>query len=133
VGTSKTQCNSSAFNDSSLPYIHKVFLRYSEFEGVIWCRFDTSRQTDHLSYATCNEGVPRRPKMHIKHFKSLWSLYVPPVLKFTNSTFCPRQCIYVFCVDLRNNSDYFPIQHKMIGFCKRDGMCLLRGKKWILK
>ena len=21
------------------------------------------------------------------------------------------QCIYVFCVDLRTNSDYFPIQH----------------------
>ena len=27
--------------------------------------------------------------------------------------FCvlPTQCIYVFCVDLRTNSDYFPIQH----------------------
>ena len=23
----------------------------------------------------------------------------------------PTQCIYVFCVDLRTNSDYFPIQH----------------------
>ena len=23
------------------------------------------------------------------------------------------QCIYVFCVDLRTNSDYFPIQHQM--------------------
>ena len=23
----------------------------------------------------------------------------------------PAQCIYVFCVDLRTNSDYFPIQH----------------------
>ena len=23
----------------------------------------------------------------------------------------PTQCIYVFCVDLRINSDYFPIQH----------------------
>jgi len=27
-----------------------------------------------------------------------------------NSTFCPTQCIYVFCVDLGTNSDYFPIQ-----------------------
>ena len=25
-----------------------------------------------------------------------------------NSTFCPHSCIYVFCVDLRTNSDYFP-------------------------
>ena len=23
----------------------------------------------------------------------------------------PTQCIYVFCVDLRTNSDYSPIQH----------------------
>jgi hypothetical protein len=23
----------------------------------------------------------------------------------------PTQCMYVFCVDLRTNSDYFPIQH----------------------
>jgi len=23
----------------------------------------------------------------------------------------PAQCIYVFCLDLRTNSDYFPIQH----------------------
>jgi len=23
----------------------------------------------------------------------------------------PTQCIYVFCVDLKTNSDYFPIQH----------------------
>ena len=23
----------------------------------------------------------------------------------------PTQCICVFCVDLRTNSDYFPIQH----------------------
>src|SRR5215831_8828615 len=32
-------------------------------------------------------------------------------LTLNNSTSCPQQCIYVFCVDLRTNSDYFPIQH----------------------
>jgi len=31
-------------------------------------------------------------------------------LTFSNSTFCP-ECIYVFCVDLRTNSYYFPTQH----------------------
>ena len=25
----------------------------------------------------------------------------------------PTQCIYVFCVDLRKNSHYFPIQHQL--------------------
>ena len=44
----------------------------------------------------------------------------------------PTQCIYVFCVDLRTNSDYFPIQHKLVGFCNRDGECLLRGTDWVL-
>ena len=36
--------------------------------------------------------------------------YVPPALTYRNSVFCPK-CIYVFCVDLRTNSGYFPIQH----------------------
>ena len=28
----------------------------------------------------------------------------------------PTQCIYVFSVDLRTNSDYFPMQHQLTGF-----------------
>ena len=39
----------------------------------------------------------------------------------------PTQCIYVFCVDLRTNSDYFPIQHLLTGFIT-ETMCLLRGR-----
>jgi hypothetical protein len=44
------------------------------------------------------------------------TLYSPVVtiyttsLTFNNSTFCP-QCVYVFCVDLRTNSDYFTVHH----------------------
>ena len=51
--------------------------------------------------------------MQISYFtsKAQWSLYIPPDLTFSNSTFCPHSCIYVFCVDLRTNSDHFPIQH----------------------
>ena len=45
----------------------------------------------------------------------------------------PTQCIYVFCVDLRTNSDYFPIQHQLAGLYNRDGVCLLRGTDWIFK
>ena len=55
-----------------------------------------------------------------------WSLYVPHsghYMHRTVVTICttkfntqklhvlPTKCIYVFCVDLRTNSDYFPIQH----------------------
>ena len=32
----------------------------------------------------------------------------------------PTQCIYVFCVDLRTNSHYFPIEHQLNGFYNRD-------------
>jgi len=39
---------------------------------------------------------------------------------------------YVFCVDLRKNSDYFTIQHKLVGFYNGDGRCLLRGTDWVL-
>jgi hypothetical protein len=31
----------------------------------------------------------------------------------------PTQCIYVFCVDLRTNSDYFPTQHNLRSECAR--------------
>jgi hypothetical protein len=43
------------------------------------------------------------------------------------------QCIYVFCVDLRTNSDYFPVQHWLVSFYNRDGVCLLRGTFYILR
>jgi len=41
----------------------------------------------------------------------------------------PTQCIYVFCVDLRTNSDYFHIQQQLTA----DGVYLLRGTDWIIK
>jgi len=34
---------------------------------------------------------------------------------------------------LRSNGDYFSIQQLLIGFCNRDGVCLLRGVKRIFK
>ena len=37
----------------------------------------------------------------------------------------------MFCVDLRINSNYFPIQHLLTGVNNRDGVCLLRGTDWI--
>jgi len=42
--------------------------------------------------------------------------------QFNIQKFCilPTQCIYVFCVDLRTNNDYFHIQHSLTGFYNRD-------------
>jgi hypothetical protein len=33
----------------------------------------------------------------------------------------PTQCIYVFCVDLRTNSDYLTVQHWLVGFYNLEG------------
>ena len=55
------------------------------------------------------------------------ALYSPVVTICTVSLTWISEQIYVFCVDLRTNSDYFPIQNKLTGFCKRNGVCLLRG------
>jgi hypothetical protein len=55
--------------------------------------------------------------MHHMHRTRVVTLY-SPVDTLCTSWFniqqfyvLPTQCIYVFCVDLRTNSDYFPIQH----------------------
>jgi hypothetical protein len=66
----------------------------------------------------------------------LWGLWLLPricttSLTFNNSTFCPHSVIYVFCVDLRTNSDYFPIQYWLTGFYNWESECLLRGTDWV--
>jgi len=40
-----------------------------------------------------------------------WLLYVPLDVAQKNDTFSQLECIYVFYMDLRTNSDSFPIQH----------------------
>ena len=44
----------------------------------------------------------------------------------------PTHCIYVFCVDLRTNSDLCHLQHKLIAFYNRDEKCLQRGRYCVL-
>ena len=44
----------------------------------------------------------------------------------------PTLCIYVFCLDLRTNSEYFTVQHWLVGVYNRDGVYLLRGTFYVL-
>jgi len=37
--------------------------------------------------------------------------YVYHLVNIQQHYVLPTQCIYVFCVDLRTNSDYFTVQH----------------------
>jgi hypothetical protein len=39
----------------------------------------------------------------------------------------------MFCMDLRTNGHYFPIQHEPTGFYNSDRECLLRGTRWVFK
>jgi len=43
----------------------------------------------------------------------------------------PTQCIYVFCIYPRTNSDLCHLQHKLIGFYNREEKCLQRGTDWV--
>jgi len=60
--------------------------------------------------------------MHLNNLKAP----VLNVLTFNN-------CIYVFCVYVRTNSDLCHLQHKLIGFRNRDEKCLLHSMNWVFK
>ena len=74
-------------------------------------------KTVFLSLWTYND--PPKVRLHIQvatsqvstelSFKFQWLLDVQVIIQ--QVYVLPTQCIYVFCVDLRTNSDYFPIQH----------------------
>jgi len=40
----------------------------------------------------------------------------------------PRQCIYVFCMNVRTLSDYFPAEHELISLYKPNKVYVLFGK-----
>jgi len=65
-------------------------------------------------------------------FKVLWSLCVPPLLIFQNSTFCPQFILWVLYVS-QKNSEFCHTQQSMIGFYNRNGKCLLRGTDWVFR
>ena len=69
----------------------------------------------------------------IKLYSIAWLVFVTEtecVYCAVRSTFCPHS---VFCVDLRTNSDYFTVQHWLVGFCNWDGVCLQGGRFYILR
>jgi hypothetical protein len=45
-------------------------------------------------------------------------------------TFIPPECINVFHMILRVNSNYFPKHHELLGFCNEDSV-FLWGRNWI--
>jgi hypothetical protein len=85
---------------------HFVSMRLS---SALLCIFLHGASLGHRKDFSNNDNQP---------FEVQWSLYVPHSghymyrqFNIHKSYFLPTQCIYVFCVDLRTTSDYFPIQH----------------------
>jgi hypothetical protein len=50
---------------------------------------------------------------------------MPPGLTLKNSTWRPH-CVYVFCIDLRTNSNFCLIKHYETGFYNRSGVFTAR-------
>jgi hypothetical protein len=55
-------------------------------------------------------GCPQKAQLTLYFETAIFALRTT---KFNIQQFyvLPTQCIYVFCVDLRTNSDYFTVQH----------------------
>ena len=140
--------------------LHSPFCQHSVFMCFVWIWEQTAiisvYSIDWLVFITGTESVycavrstfcPHRVFMcfvWIWEQTAIISLYSINWLVFITETECvycavlstfyvlPTQCIYVFCVDLRTNSDYFTVQHWLVVFCKNqsvDGEFLLRGKE----
>ena len=87
---------------------------YREILSVLFCENQTER-----TYKACVKKAKLLQLNLAVHLlaissepsKAQWLLYVPPGLTFSNSAFCPHTVFMCFFVDLRTNSDYYPIQH----------------------
>ena len=90
-----------------------------EFSRQILEEYSNIKLRENPSSGT--DGRTDRTKVlrtRLKTSKAQWSIYVPYSGHYMYRQFniqqfyvLPTHCIYVFCVDLRTNSDYFPIQH----------------------
>jgi len=69
-----------------------------------------------------SSAIPHYP------FRSYLVTVCATIFGVQNFYILPTQCIYVFFMVLRINTNYLPMQRSLKSFInKRDGMCLLRG------
>jgi hypothetical protein len=98
-----------------LTFINFTFCPHSVFMCFVWI----SEQTAIISLYSINWLVFITETECVYCAVRTRYLYtISPVVTLSTARFnihkfyvLPTQCVYVFCVDLRRNSDYFPIQH----------------------
>ena len=62
------------------------------------------------------------------------NLHVPKTFNIQQFHVLPTQCISLFYMDLRTNSNYLPLYHSVTGFYNWEEMCFLRGTdRWVFK
>ena len=84
------------------------------------CKFSCCESLRDTS-STKQKSIFLNPTGHVMHQQfNIQQLYV-----------LPTDCVYVFCIYLRTDSDLCHLQHKLIGFYNRDEKCLLRGTNWV--
>jgi len=91
---------------ASLTFNNSTFCPHSAFMCFVWIW----EQTAIISLYSINWLVFITETECVYCAVRTGSLYTAS-LTFSNSTFCPHSVFMCFCVDLRTNSDYFPIQH----------------------
>ena len=81
-----------------------LFLSYPKVVTAVVDQRERRRASQTFRYVIHYQSVPINPLKRSGHYMyrqfNIQQFYV-----------LPTQCIYVFYVDLRTNSDYFPIQH----------------------
>ena len=100
VCITETVCVYCAVRTEHLTFTNSTFCPHSVFVCFVWIW----EQTAIISLYRLNRLV------RITEMECVYCAVQTEDLTFTNSTFCPHS-VYMFCVDLRTNSDYFPIQH----------------------
>ena len=108
--------------------------QWSLYVQTVW--HSTILRSAHTLYLCILCGSQNKPIISL--YSTDWLVLITEtecVYWAVRSTFyvLPTHCIYVFCVDLRTNSDYFTVQHWLVGFYNWDGVCLLRGTFYILR
>jgi hypothetical protein len=110
---------------TSLSFNNSTFCPHSAFVCFMWICEQTAIISLHsinwLHFVTETECIyctVRTGSLYVIHVHPLMSIghYMYHQFNIHNFYVLPIECIDVFCVYLRTNSDYFPIQHELTGF-----------------
>ena len=99
--------------------MHQQFNLLKPTGHVMHQQFNLLKPTDHVMHKQFNLLKPAGHVMHQQF--NIQQLYALPTLYL---------CVRIY---LKTNSDLCHLQHKLIGFYKRDEKCLLLGTDWVFK